>query len=442
MKGNLMPLVIVLVLSHGLGQPEAQAGPVRKKVAVKAGTILPIAKPAVQNGIILIEDGRITAVGKELEIPWDAQVMEATNRVVMPGFVLAHTFEGMDTPNENVPEVPFLSTFDSINPLSPFFEDALRDGIVAMLVLPGNNTLLGGTGTIVKPYGHTVEAMLVRRYTGLKISLKPRPGTNRMGHWQRLRQYLVDLREYLKDYEQRRADAAEEKKPFEEELDPRRVPVRDLLERRLKAFIYCDQAADVLQAIQLHQTNRLDSVLVLGPECYKAARVIAQANLPVILDSQLIVWETNEATHQEEQRVQTRIFREAKVPFTFQIDSAQYGRRHLWFAAATAVKHGLPRDEALKSITLFPAQLLGIEDRFGSIEPGKEAHLLFLTGDPLDAQTWVDQVMIGGEIVYQRDRDTRLKELLNQPKPKPQDAPEKSPPSGAGEPSAASSFTE
>jgi len=109
------------------------------------------------------------------------------------------------------------------------------------------------------------------------------------------------------------------------------------------------------------------------------------------------------------------IFHKAGVKFSFQTNTSQYGRRYPWHQAATAVKHRMDRTEALKSITLYPAQFIGVDDRLGSIEAGKEANLIFLTGDPLDAQTWVDQVMIGGEIVYERAKDERLKKLLEKP---------------------------
>ena len=101
--------------------------------------------------------------------------------------------------------------------------------------------------------------------------------------------------------------------------------------------------------------------------------------------------------------------------FAFQTDISQYGTRYLWHQAATAIKHGMKRMDALKSITLLPAQFIGVDDRLGSIEAGKEANLIFLTGDPLDAQTWVDQVMISGNIVYERAKDERLKKLLEKP---------------------------
>ena len=190
----------------------------------------------------------------------------------------------------------------------------------------------------------------------------------------------------------------------------------DLLDRKLRAFIYCEKAADVMKAIEIHEKHKLDSVLVLSPECYKAAAFIAQKKLPVILDAQLIAWETDEQTDTEEMKVNPRIFSKAGVKFALQNDTSQYGARYLWYQAATAVKHGVKRAEALKAVTLYPAQMIGVDKRFGSIEPGKDARLLFLTGDPLDAQTWVNQVMIKGEFVYEKDKDVRLKKLLETPK--------------------------
>jgi len=403
-------LIALLMISS------VHAAPVRQKVAIKAGKIITLAGSDIQDGVILIEDGIIKAVGTDVEIPWDANVTEAKDKVLMPGFVIAHTSSGLDRPNENLPEVPFLSSFDSIDPLSPYFEDSLRDGVVAMLVLPGEMTLLGGTGTIVKPHGRTVESMLVKRYTGLKISLQPTRGTSRMGHIQRFRRYMDDLKDYLEAYEQRKTDAEEEKKPFDEEIDPRKQSMIDLLNGKLTAFIYCNRASDVPKAIEIQETHKLKAVLVLGTDCYKAVDLIAAKKLPVILDPQLIIWETNEETNEEEMKVIPMIFHKAGVKFALQTDTSQYGRRYLWYQAATAVKHGMDRAESLKSTTLYPAQFIGADDRFGSIEAGKEANLIFLTGNPLDAQTWVDQVMMGGEIVYERAKDERLKKLLEKPK--------------------------
>ncbi|MHC4400611.1 MAG: amidohydrolase family protein [Planctomycetota bacterium] len=408
-------LVSVVLVLWVLGSVN-HAGPVRKKIAINAATIITITGSDVQDGTILIEDGIIKEVGKDVEIPWDAEVIAAKDRVVMPGFVLAHTFNGLDRANENVPEVPFLSTFDSIDPLDPFFEDSFRDGVVAMLVLPGNNTLLGGTGTVVNPHGRTVEEMLVKRYVGLKISLRPSASTSRMGHMQRFRRYMDELKHYLEEYNQRAKEAKKEKKPFDEKIDPRKKPVLDLLDGKLKAYIYCAVAADVPKALEIIDTHEIEAVLVLSTDCYKAVDLVGKKELPVVLDPQLIVWETNEELNEEEIKVIPMIFHKAKVKFSLQTDTSRYGRRYLWYQAATSVKYGMSRKEALKSITLYPAQFAGIDDRYGSIEKGKGANLIFLTGDPLDAQTWVDKVMLAGKIVYEKDKDQRLKKLLEKPK--------------------------
>ncbi len=415
MKSRFYIALIAMFLMASVINTSARAAPVRKKLAVKAGSIITISGADIKNGTILIEDGIIKAVGKNVEVPWDAFVIEAEDRVVMPGFVLAHTSSGLDRANENIPEVPFLSTFDSIDPVSFYFEDSLRDGVVAMLVLPGNNTLLGGTGTVVKPHGLTVEEMLIKNYTGLKISLRPAGNTSRMGHMQRFRRYMSDLKDYLEEYEQRKADAEEEKKPFDEEIDPRKQAMVDLLNKKLAAFIYCDRASDVPKAIEIQETYKFNTVLILGTDCYKAAGLIAQKKLPVILPSQLIIWETNEETNEEEMKVIPMIFHKAGVKFAFQTDTSQYGSRYLWYQAAVAVGHGMKREEALKSVTLYPAQFIGVDDRLGSIQVGKEATFIFLTSDPLDAQAWVDKVMIAGEIVYEKEKDKRLKKLLEKP---------------------------
>jgi imidazolonepropionase-like amidohydrolase len=415
MKSRFCTAFVAALLIAFAISASGYAGPVRKKLAIQAGKIITISGADIKNGVILVEDGIIKAVGTDVEIPWDTFVIEAKDKVIMPGFVLAHTSSGLDMENENVPEVPFLSTFDSIDPISPYFEDSLRDGVVAMLVLPGNNTLLGGTGTVVRPHGLTVEAMLIRRYTGLKISLRPTRNTSRMGHMQRFRRYISDLNDYLEEYEQRKADAKDQKKPFDEEIDTRKRPMIDLLDKKLTAFIYCDRAADVPKAIEMHETYKFDTILVLGSDCYEAVSLIAESKLPVILPPELIVWETNEETNEEEMKIIPMIFHEAGVKFAFQTDTSQYGSRYLWYQAATAVKYGMKRTDALKSITLYPAKFIGVDDRLGSIEVGKEATLVFLTGDPLDAQAWVDQVMIAGEIVYEKARDERLKKLLEKP---------------------------
>ena len=121
MKSKCIAVFVLIVICSAFLAERTQAAPVRKKIAIQAGRIIPITGKEITNGVILVEDGIIKSVGKQAEIPWDAFVVEAKDQVVMPGFVLAHTYRGLESANENIPEVPFLSTFDAIDPLQPFF---------------------------------------------------------------------------------------------------------------------------------------------------------------------------------------------------------------------------------------------------------------------------------------------------------------------------------
>jgi imidazolonepropionase-like amidohydrolase len=370
-------------------------------IAIKAGKIITVSGAAIENGVVLVKNGKITAVGKNVEIPSGAKVLETP--VLFPGMIEAHTSRGMDAPNENVPVVPFVTTADGLDPLHFSFEDALRDGITTMHVIQGNATVIGGTGVIVKPVGGTVEAIMVKRPSGMKLSLSPGGGRNRMAQINELRKAFDDYDNYV----QTRAAG-----PASAEPDPRQTALKDMVEGRMTAYIYCPKDADVVKAIELIDAHKLKAVLVLGTDCYKSAPLIAKKKLPVILDSQLIAWETDEDHDREIRHVLPAIFQQAGVKYAFQVQTGNEAARYLWYQAATAVKYGVPRDAALRAITLTAAEIIGVADRVGSIEVGKDANLLLLTGDPLDVKTWVDTVVLDGKVAYERKNDTRLQRLL------------------------------
>jgi imidazolonepropionase-like amidohydrolase len=384
---------------------EAQSG----VVAIHAGKIIPISGPEIANGVILVRDGKIAAVGANVAVPAGATVLEAS--VVMPGMVEAHSARGMDAPNENIPVVPFVNTADGLDPLSVAFEDALRDGITTIHVIPGNFTVVGGTGVIVKPTGSTLEAILVRRPSGMKLSLSPTNTRNRMAQFQELRRAFDDFDNYMEQLAERRAEQKKKGEP-EEEMDPKQQAMADLKAGKFPAYVYCPSDADVPRAIDFIEARRLKTILVLGPECYKTAPLIARKKLPVILDPQIVVWESDEDHEKEIRHVTPVAFQQAGVRYAFQVAPTTYGARYLWYQAATAVSYGVPRADALRAITLTPAEILGLSDRIGSIQVGKDANLLLLTGDPLESRTWVDTVLIEGKVVYERKNDAHLQKLL------------------------------
>jgi imidazolonepropionase-like amidohydrolase len=258
--------------------------------------------------------------------------------------------------------------------------------------------MIGGQGCIVRPTGVTVESMMVVRNAGMKMSLRPRAGVSKMAHIAALRKELTEAAEALK-----------EKKA---ESDPRREPMSRLLKGLIPAFVYCPTASDVHRAIELSEGAGFKLKLVLGRDGWKAASEISRKGLDAILDPELEYWETDEELHEEIRRFGAEAPAKAAVRIAFQTEAAPGGTNYLWYQAATAVKNGLSRAEALRAITLSPAEILGLGSRLGSIEKGKDANLVLLTGDPLDSQTWVETVLIEGKIVYERSKDEKLKRIL------------------------------
>ena len=427
----------------------------QERMAVKGGRIMTGAGTTIENGVILVRNGKIEAVGKDLPIPSDAKVVDATGKVIVPGFIEAHSSRGMDQTNESNPNVPFLSVIDAIDPSQEYFEDCRRNGVTTVAIVPGNNTMFGGQAAIIKTTGMTVDDMIVKRSAGIKISLKPVGDRNRMGHLATIRKELDAAKMAVGN--EKKADArpiaaegaAEtdtaapgEDSPLQQRRQGQRgggrqvnnqasdeALVRQALTKLVKgdalAFIYCDLAMDVPHAIKLAQEFKLKAVLVLGQDCYKAVRLIAAAKLPVVLDPTLVFWETDPRTGEDKQVILPKIYRDAGVPVTFQVSGMAAGNlfraptlpptvgtNYLWYQAATAVKYGLPIAEALTAITQRPADTIGVGKLVGSIEVGKDADLVVLTGDPLKLDTWVDKTMIGGKVVYERDQDRKLKNLL------------------------------
>lgn len=418
----------------------AAPAPAQRAVYIKAGRVITVSGADLTDATIVVEDGRITAVGKDVEVPWDAEVIDASKHVVMPGMIEAHTSRGLGTSNETVPSVPFLNARDALNPVDFYFEDRLRDGVVALNVMPGNRTLIGGQGLVVKPHGLTVEDMTVKGRSGMKLSLVPIGRDSRMSHMKKLRREFTKFQDERETAAEKRRAAEETAKakgedaPDEEPVDPEKQPMIDLLAGKMKAFVYCAAAADVRKLVELDESFGLDVVPVLGGDSYKAADVIAARGWAVVVAPPLVRVERDEETLEETEVCTPKAFLDAGVKSVSLLTSASaLGGRHLWYQAAAAIRHGVPRAEALKAITLYPAMTLGIADRFGSIEVGKDANLAILTGDPFDYETWVDRVVFEGNVIYDRAKDKRIARLFAKPDPAKKDGPKKDGPKQDGD---------
>ena len=408
-----------LVLGAGAATAEEEV------LAIRARRILPVSGPPVEDGVVLVRGGKIEAVGK-VAVPPLARVIDAGDGWVCPGFVEAHAQTGLDRGNEQVPVVPFVSALDALDPSHPGIEDALRDGVTTMLVIPGNATQVGGQGVLVRPRGRTVEEMLLRRGAALKLSLDPVRGTTRAGQVATLRKAFREAVEWRDQRERKRAEAAATPGGAPPGDDPKRQGLLDLLEGRIPAIVYAPLALDCRNAFSLADDLSFRARFVLGDDCWRAADLLrarqdaaGKDEVLFALDPSLEALDRDEDRDEERVREVAGILHRAGVRFALTTDDGSGPSRHPWYQAAVAVRQGVPRDEALRAITIHAARFAGCADRVGTLEPGKDANLLLLTGDPLSAGTWVERVLLEGEVAYDRKEDRKLRRLLEGEPPAP-----------------------
>jgi imidazolonepropionase-like amidohydrolase len=393
-------------------------------LAVKGGRIVPIQGAPIDDGVVLIENGRIQKLGKaaEVEIPWAAKVIDATGKVVLPTWVVAHSQAGQRGFNENMQNVPWLTVADAIDPAAVYFEDCLRNGVGTVHVMPGNQTLLAGFGMVVRPFGRTVEDMAVASNTGIKMSLQASSG-GRLQQIRRLRRALADVREHLADFERRKAEFEREKaagaipadKTWTEEIDRTKKGAVDLVQKKVKGWLYVPSFAEVDEALRLAQ--ELDLQLVLGSNIDEAVGLLKRYGRTVVLDDNLEYFETDEETQVEKKLCSAKLLFDAGVPFALTL--GQTGpTSYPWWQLGTCVRYGIPREQALAALTIVPAKLLGLDDQLGTLAVGKLGNLQILNGDPLQATTWVETVVLEGEVVYERSKDPRLQYLFGDEKNK------------------------
>ncbi len=412
------------------------------QLAIKAARVVTGTGEVFAPGVVLTREGRVESVGSDLAIPVEYKVIDAGECWVLPGFVDVHQPGPMSQPNERNPNVPYLSVVDSVNPQADYFQEALRNGITTVAVSPANSTMFGGQVAVLKTSGLYVNDMLVERDIALKISMRP-PAGSRMSHLATMRREFNKAKK-LKEGDK---DAAAEKPSGQGETaqtDNREesggegsdnaeggaaggppaasaAQTQQGLETLAKAIgggmlsmIYCENAMDVGQAVRLIDEFQLRPLLILGNDCDKAADLIRKRNLPVVLDSNLVFWRNIPRTRSEEKVNLLQAFNGTSAMFQADTNAnrSTIGSNYLWYQAATAVKHGWSHENALAALTTVPAKAIGLDSMVGSIAAGHDADLVIWSGDPLATQSWVETVVIRGEVVYEKAKDARLRRLL------------------------------
>jgi imidazolonepropionase-like amidohydrolase len=400
-------------------------------IAIINGKVMTISQGTLDPGMVLVEGGRIVAVGEDLIVPEDAEIYDASGKVVMPGLIDPHCHVGLwpegigqeysDGNEMTDPITPHLRALDAVHPEDPAWQELVEAGVTTVLTGPGSGNLIGGQWVCLKtaPKPNVQEMVLVEP-AGMKMALGENPKrvygaqkkapSTRMGNAAALRAALVDAQNYLEKwqrYEENLARYEAKREAGDEDAEPPQQPERDLklealgkvLRREMKARVHAHRADDMLTAIRIAEEFNLDLTLEHATEGYKIADVLASKGIPVTAGPILFSrakYELREMTPKN-----PGLMAEAGVKVAIQTDEMS-AVKYLTINAALAAREGMPEAEALKAITLHAAEIIGVEDRIGSLDAGKDADVVVFSGHPFDYQTVVELVLINGEVVYQR----------------------------------------
>ena len=364
------------------------------------------------RGSLLVRDGRIAALGR-VEIPPEAEVLEAGGRPVYPGFIDAHTHLGIyeegegwagDDVNETgEPITPHLRAIDGINPADAGFTDALRGGVTAAWVAPGSANVLGGEGATVRTCGEDVVAMVLRAPWGLKGALGENPKrvhgdqkrlpSTRIGAAGLLRETLVRGQSYL---EKRRLGG--EKAP---ERDLRLEAVGRVLEGQYPLRLHAHRADDIRTGMRIAAEFGIRICIEHCTEGHKVAEELARCGIPAVVGPSLAA--------RVKVELRDRSFRtpavlsRAGVKVALMTDHPVVPSAFLPLAAALAVREGMTEEDALRAVTVHAAEICGVGDRLGSLEVGKNADLAVWSGPPFDLRSRPVAVVVAGRVVHRRE---------------------------------------
>lgn len=393
--------------------------------AITGGRVVTITKGVIEGGTVIITDGKITAVGKDLPIPQGAKVVDAAGKWVTPGLIDAHSHMGIfgepttemtsDGNEMTDPITPHVRAMDAVNPADPAFRDTLTAGLTAAWTGPGSGNVIGGTGIVVKLIpSKSIEEMMIPGSESMKMALGENPkrvyGSSkkfpmtRMGNAASLREALIKAQGYLDKIRKAEADAEKESKEKGTPVEPK-YPDRDLklemlgrcLRRELRCRIHCHRADDILTAIRIAEEFNLDITIEHTTEGWKVADVLAAKAIPCTVGPNDLYRAKLEL---ENFRLDNAaILAKAGVKIAIQVDAFST-TRWLPVHAGMLVRFGLDEAEALKAVTINAAEVLGLGDRLGSLEPGKDADIAIFNGHPFCSMTRCEKVFINGREVY------------------------------------------
>ncbi|MGY5872180.1 MAG: amidohydrolase [Candidatus Thorarchaeota archaeon] len=389
--------------------------------AIINATILCPVNGIIKGGTILF-DKKIKSIGKTVEIPKGTKTIDANGKFVVPGFIDAHTHQGLfdgsigwagtDGNEMTKATTPEVRGIDSFNPSEPSLKEVIRGGVTSINTGPGSANVISGEAFVVKPIGSgVVDEMIVKAPSGLKVAFGENPKrvhggekrtpSTRMGVASVLRKALVDGQNHMRELEGYLSKAKEVTDKGEAPPNP---PKRDLgletiikvLKREIPIHAHAHRADDIATVIRIANEFNIRAVLIHCTEGHKITKFIAKSKFPAVVGPNLY-WVSKPETRERGFKTAVEL-NKAKVKVALQTDSLT-PMNHFPILPMSVIKEGMSKEDALKCVTINPAEILGIDDLVGSLESGKDADIVIWSGDPFDFYSKVEQVFINGSNV-------------------------------------------
>lgn len=382
---------------------------------IKNGLLYTMESKESMYGDILIKDGKIAEIKKEITQSENMQVVDASGFRVYPGFIDAHSHIGIakertsiqaDNSNEGTnPVTPFVRAIDGVDLMDSAFHNALATGITGVMIGPGSANAIGGQFAFIKTYGRCVDDRIVLFPAAMKIAFGENPMNNygmngnipstRMGIAALIREELFQARQYFDCEDSKGADQSREK-DFHKEC------YRELFEKKIPLKAHVHRADDILTAIRIAKEFDLKLTLDHCTEGHLIGEKIAKSGYPAIVGPSLAARTKEEVRYSDFKT--PGVLQKAGVLVALTTDHPVTRIQYLPLCAGLAVKEGMDEWGALKAITIDAAKICQVEHRLGSLKVGKDGDLAIYTGNPMEIQSQVYMTIIDGKIVWKNER--------------------------------------
>ena len=386
------------------------------------GLIKTMAGEDIEEGYVLAQNGKIIAVGKDLKeienrITTDTKKIDANGGWVLPGLIDAHChvgmwedavgFEGDDGNESTDPIMPQLRAIDAIYHADRAFVEAYESGVTTVVTGPGSANVIGGQFVALKTYGRCVDEMIIKEPVAMKIAFGENPKTvynekhqapmTRMATAAILRENLFKAKEYMQEWEEYLQDTEENDKP---EYDMKLDALSKVLKKEIHFKAHAHRADDIITAMRIAKEFDVNISIEHCTDGIAIKDILKERQMQVVVGP--LLSDRSKIELKNQSLATPGILSKHGIKLAIMTDHPCVPIQHLSLCAAIAVREGMEEKEALKAITINAAEIVGIADRVGSIEVGKDCDLVIFDGNPLNIQSKVANTIINGVSVFER----------------------------------------